>query len=158
MHSFSKIVPGQNQTRSSAVQAVFNPGTKALNKPKTRVTLLLVLGLYILFGLISKEKSSMHFLKSQPKSEASEQWERASIKTLPDPPTPPPPLPPPLPPQSGESEREGLAGWRRRAVPSSLMFPSSSTRSSGEDNPVCAPMCQFTGPKWHCWEESMFLS
>lgn len=157
MHSFSKIVPGQNQTRSSAVQAVFNPGTKALNKPKTRVTLLLVLGLYILFGLISKEKSSMHFLKSQPKSEASEQWERASIKILPDPPTPPP-LPPPLPPQSGESEREGLAGWRRRAVPSSLMFPSSSTRSSGEDNPVCAPMCQFTGPKWHCWEESMFLS
>ncbi len=57
-----------------------------------------------------------------------------------------------------ECERERLAGWRRRAVPSPLMFPSSSTRSSGEDNPVCAPVCQFTGPKWHCWEESMFLS
>ncbi|KAL7377864.1 hypothetical protein ABVT39_005462 [Epinephelus coioides] len=106
----------------------------------------------------------MHFWRSQPKREASEQWERASIKILPDPPThqhhhlhhrllllflhsP-----------ERVRERERLAGWRRRAVPSPLMFPSSSTRSSGEDNPVCAPVCQFTGPKWHCWEESMFLS
>lgn len=91
-----------------------------------------VLGPCILLHFISKQRNKVACVSAG----AKDQWERASIKIVPDPPTPPPPFHP----QSRESkrEREKERGWqarRRRAVPSFLMFPSSSTRSSGEDNP-----------------------
>lgn len=95
-------------------------------------TFVLVSGLYIVFWLHQQRKKKVACMSAG----ASKQWERASIKILPDPPTPPP-----SGESKGEKEREGgWQAWRRRAVPSPLMFPSSSTRSSGEDNP-CVRQC-----------------
>lgn len=78
----------------------------------------------------------MHFSRSQPKSEASKQWERASIKILPGPPTPPPPLPP----QSGESEWEREAGrLAEESHAKSLNVPQQQHQELRRGQPsVCA--------------------
>lgn len=73
-----------------------------------------------------------------------------------------PPLPPHRP-ERGGSARDGEEGWQARMEAEgrakSLNVPQQRHRELRRGQAVvCAPACQFTGPKWHCWEESMFLS
>lgn len=52
----------------------------------------------------------------------------------------------------------GLAGMAEESRAKSLNVPQQQHQEIRRGQPACAPVCQFTGPKWHCWEESMFLS
>lgn len=85
---------------------------------------------------------------------ASEQWERASIKNTPRPSHTTTSFSSTVRREHG---RERLAGMAEESRAKSLNVPQQQHQELRRGQPVCELVCQFTGPKWHCWEESMFL-
>lgn len=107
--------------------------------------------LYCFFGFINKGKKKLHACLQEPASSGRGHLSKYSPTLLhhhllflhrPE----------------RERERGRLAGMAEESRAKSLNVPQQQHQELRRGQPVCAPVCQFTGPKWHCWEESMFLS